>query len=89
MNHTRTGAIRPVRQIDRVRWMLAEWCCAVDFGHSGPPILAYELRRQGFAIERRRCESPYHQHRKRSSLYQWCIVARPGEPVPLPGVGRG
>jgi hypothetical protein len=88
-----TSGVAPARQIDRVRWMLADWCCAVDFVNAEPPILAYcarifELRRQGFVIERRRCESPYHQHRRRSSLYQWSIVARPGEPVPLPGVGR-
>jgi hypothetical protein len=31
-----TSGVAPARQIDRVRWMLADWCCAVDFVNAEP-----------------------------------------------------
>ena len=78
------------RQIDRVRKMLLDgWVCSTGFlavylpRHS-PRI--HELRKAGYLIERRLCEShDWHE----STQYEWTIVAVPyypeGEPCPVCG----
>jgi len=80
-------------QIARVQRMLtAGWVCGVGFltpGDGLPPILRagarmHELRRDGWLIDRRRCQAPWHDHD--AQMWEWRIVGhiRDGR---LPGIG--
>lgn len=75
--------------------MLAlEWCCGIDFIEASPPILNYsgrihELRKDGWLIDRRECES--HGHGPGVQMWEWRITAPPqplGDPLRMFEDGR-
>ena len=94
-----TQSRRPLRkqsQRERVRRMISRgWLCGIEFlsppdGNS--PILRYSahfhsLRREGWLIDRRECEHPWHNHRE-STMYQWKLVGHVDDGT-LPGIGGG
>lgn len=63
-------------QSDEVLHLLSEgWVCGTTFLNCcipRYPARILELRRQGFPIERRRCEHPLHFHR--STQYEWRLA---------------
>lgn len=84
---------RPPSQYDRVkRFLERQWCCGLLFldpPDNGPPILRYtgrihELRKDGFYIDRRSCEHPWHQHD--AQMWEWRIVGHVSDGT-LPGIG--
>jgi hypothetical protein len=85
---------RPPRgptQQERVKIMLTQgWVCGIQFLDASPRVLRYtsrifELRRDGYQIERRPCRHPWHHHS--AQMWEWRIVAQPGQPASLPGTG--
>jgi hypothetical protein len=81
-------------QKERVLAMLRRgWVCGVDFlGHARPPIVRYtgrihELRNDGYQIDRRPCQAPFHDHGPNVQMWQWKLVGEPGDPTRLPGIG--
>ena len=76
-------------QVDKVKSMLSGgWVCGVSFLETHLPRYSpriHELRREGFQIDRRICQHPWHDHW--TVQYQWRIVGLPGEPGRLFGDG--
>lgn len=83
---------RPPTQRERVLAMLRRgWVCGVNFLNSNPPIVRYtgrihELREDGYQIDRRPCDHPWHQHGAGVHMWQWKLVGEPGDPTLLPGL---
>ena len=76
-------------QAEQVKSMLSGgWVCGTSFLEMHLPRYSpriYELRGEGFQIDRRACENAWHDHW--STQHEWRIVGLPGEPHRLPGFG--
>ena len=80
---TPTPRKRETKPTDRERILAAlrkGWVCAISFNNGsfdrGKPILRYtarfhDLRREGWYIERRKCEDIWHTHD--APIYEWRI----------------
>lgn len=93
-NISRSPRSRPPTQTERVLRLIEDWRCGVDFlnpSDGGPPILRYtgrlhELRRAGYLIHRRPCESHDHD----AQMWEWKLIALPQTPIEgerCPGCG--
>ena len=67
--------ITRIPQIEQVRNLLLDgWTCGTDLLAAHMPRYAariHELKAQGWPIERRRCQNPWHTHR--GCQYEWHV----------------